>query len=57
VKGTIADQMQKVQCGTSMAHAWMTVSLEQTGMLVLLKGDNMEEERQVDRYVLILFSL
>jgi hypothetical protein len=29
----------------------MTVSLEQTGMLALLKGDNMEEERQVDRYV------
>jgi hypothetical protein len=35
----------------------MTVSLEQTGMQALLKGDNMEEERQVDRYVLIVFSI
>jgi hypothetical protein len=26
-------------------------------MLALLKGDNMEEERQVDRYVLSLFSI
>jgi hypothetical protein len=35
----------------------MIVSLEQTGMLVLLKGDNMEEEKQVDRYVFISYSM